>query len=88
MMAGAMLGQFVRARRLALGLSQSALGLLVGTDKTVISKWENNVHIPGRRWSLDLAWALQVHPIEIVRRGHPNSLLLRYLYRLKVAAQI
>lgn len=81
-------GQYIKARRLALGLRQLDLAAAMGTGRKTIYEWENDIYRPRYRRCLELAWVLQVNPIEVVRRYFPNSELLRFLYRLQAAARI
>lgn len=60
------IGAFIRDRRKALGLSQEALGRLVGVSKNSIWSWENGEHAISRANQQSLASALRVPRTSLV----------------------
>ena len=66
-------GRVLRERRLALGLSQEALALEAGVDRTFVSQLERGIRQPTLATLWKLAAVLRVAPSELVRQMEPLS---------------
>jgi transcriptional regulator with XRE-family HTH domain len=47
---GSQIGDRIRARRRALGLTQAEFGQLVGVSRETVNRWENGKRVPNGRF--------------------------------------
>lgn len=68
-------GRILREQRLARGLSQEALALQAGVDRTFVSQLERGIRQPTLTTLWKLTEVLQVAPSDLVRRMelHPRQ---------------
>lgn len=67
-------GDRIRARRIALGLSQEELGQRVGVQKAAINKYETGVVVNLKRSMIEkLAIALDVSPVYLLDLNEENA---------------
>lgn len=64
--ARAFLGQSIRRARENANLSMDELAALIGQNKSLISKWENGVHMPSIWWLCKIAVATHSEPHDMI----------------------
>ena len=66
-------GRVLREQRLARGLSQEALALEAGVDRTFVSQLERGIRQPTLTTLWKLAGVLRIAPSELVQQMEPLS---------------
>jgi len=82
------IGARIKAKRKERGLSQAALGKILGVSNTAIVYWERDETAPKGKNLFGLANALGVSPVWLLRGGedggffcsHRSNLLKKYKY--------
>jgi len=72
-------GSMIRELRKGNGWTQEELGLRIGVEQCIISRWERGKHIPNARHMVYLAEELDIEAVELVELAEEDRSYGRWL---------